>query len=82
MLRRVPVSELLPDEVAALGADTQADGAHLAFFGYGYVVGDTPTPSDAQHSVLMEQARRLGRMLTEEEVRSVVGPDGGEDAHG
>lgn len=72
------MGDLQPAELAAVGIDVAADGVHV---GYGFVVGEMPEPTAAQHRALIDASRSLGRFLSTDETASVVGADGGDDAH-
>lgn len=50
-----------------------------AVCGYGYVNGEVPHPTPAQHAELIALSQKLGRYLNDAEVRSVLCADGGHD---
>lgn len=56
-----------------LDATTEVAGENVC--GYGYVNDEVPHPTPAQHTVLIEMSRKLGRYLDEAEVRSVLCAD-------
>lgn len=57
-----PVADLLAEEVEAI-------------CGYGYVNGEVPHPTPAQHAELIALSQKLGRYLNDAEVRSVLCAD-------
>lgn len=65
--------DLLPGELEAAAATVTGD---VIDCGYGYVKGEVPHPTPAQHAVLIEMSRKLGRYLDEAEVRSVLCAEG------
>lgn len=75
--------DIAPGELTTIGIDVQDGRAVLGdgLVGYGYVAGELTEPTLEQHAALIERSRSLGRYLTAAEVASVVGADGGHDAH-
>ncbi|MHB1057274.1 MAG: hypothetical protein ACYC0F_05260 [Rhodanobacter sp.] len=71
------MDDLLPGELESAAASVQGG---VVICGYGYVNGEVPHPTPAQHAVLIEMSRKLGRYLDEAEVRSVLCADGRQSA--
>ncbi|WP_027489360.1 hypothetical protein [Rhodanobacter sp. OR92] len=66
------MDDLLPGELESAAASVQGG---VVICGYGYVIGEVPTPTPAQHAELIAMSRKLGRYLDEAEVRSVLCAD-------
>lgn len=67
------MDDLLPGELESAAASVQDE---VVICGYGYVDGEVPAPTPAQHAELIALSRKLGRYLDEAEVRSVLCAEG------
>jgi hypothetical protein len=72
------IEDLSPSELESVGMDVQSHGTVVA---YAYTLKHGLAVSPSQHRQLMVMHRSLGRMLTDAEFASVVGTEGGDDAH-